>query len=276
MDFLCLFLTAKLMSERIRTGRYFFAALFGGVYACVALFMSMSRVWSLLIDISACFVISLIAFFQKKRLGQIPLLASVFTAVSMVLGGFMTALFNLFNKIGFDELFSEEGAQDSISVWLLLILALLGGLFTKLFGGLFRKRSLRRFAELEISFEGRKARLRGMADSGNLLKDPISNCPCIVADRQKLRGVLPKEILSAVGGTGISGLGTVSGKYTSRLRFIPTKTAVGEGILLGVKPDSVKVVADGKTKEVDAVVVLGELGKSAEGSDALIPSELLI
>lgn len=273
MDFLCLFLTAKLMSERIRTGRYILAAVIGGIYACLALLISVGRVWAFLIDISICLFMSFVAFFQRKRARQIPLLALVFTAVSIVLGGFMTALFNVFNQLGVDELFSGENAEDSISVWLLLILALLGGAFTKLFGGFFRKRGLRRFANVEISFEGKTARLKAMADSGNLLKDPVSNIPCIIVDTKGLLPIFPKEIFES---SALLKLGSISGKYASRLRFIPTKTAMGEGILLGIRADKVKVEFDGRSKEVDAVIVPGDIGRTAEGSEALLPSELLI
>ena len=276
MDFLCLFLTAKLMSERIRLGRYLLAAALGGIYACLALFSTVGRAWSLFIDISVCLIMSLVAFLQRKRTRQIPLLALVFTAVSIVLGGFMTALFNLFNQLGVDELFSGENAEDSISVWLLLILALLGGAFTRLFGGFFRKRGLRKFADIEISFDGKTARVRAMADSGNLLKDPVSNIPCIVADTQSLRSVFPKEIFSAIEPASLSGVGSISEKYASRIRFIPTKTAMGEGILLGVRADKIKVDVGGQVKEVDAVIVPRDIGKTAEGSEALLPSELLI
>ena len=68
MDFLCLFLTARLMSEKLRLGRISAASVFGGVYAVAALLILPSGVWAVAFDIFACVVISLIAFLKRGRL----------------------------------------------------------------------------------------------------------------------------------------------------------------------------------------------------------------
>ena len=277
MDFLCLFLTAKLMSEKIHSGRYVLAASVGGVYACVALLLYIDGILAMAIDSFACIIISFIAFFESRRIRQIPLFALVFTATSMVLGGFMTALFNLFNRLKLSEIFGGDGnSEDSPSVWILLLLAVGGGIFTKLCGAFFRKRGLRKYANVEIFLEGRRIQLRAMADSGNLLREPLSSRPCIVADAKRLEGFFPREILSVMKDKCVAEIGKIPPKYARRICFIPTRTAVGEGMLLGLRTDRIVVETEKEKKEVDAVVVISELENSADGSDALIPNELLM
>ena len=277
MDFLCLYLTAGLMSEKIRPWRNVLAASFGGVYACFALFSPFQGVWSMLCDLSACMLLALIAFGVKGRLGSAALTAIVYAAVSMVLGGFMTALFNLFNRLELSELISGgESAEESISVWLLIILAVVGGLATKLCGGFFRSRSMRRFADVRVSFGGKSMVLHAMADSGNLLREPVSGRRCVVADVDKLSAVLPREIISAARQRSAACVSTLPREYARRVCLIPTRTATGEGLLVGVRVDSITVSEKKGERQVDAIVVPTKIEGGAEGKDALVPSELLI
>ena len=276
MDFLCLFLCAKLMSERIRVGRFILAASFGGIYASAALFLSVGGGAAALMDMVACAVLAFIAFFSRGRLRSLPALSVVYIAVSAVLGGFMTLLFNFFNRLGLSQKISGgESAEDSLSVWLLLILAVIGGAAARIWVVFFKKKGLAREAEIEVFFEGRSVRLRAMADSGNLLRDPISGKPCVVIDRKYLFGVFPAGLLS-LSRSHSSSIGDIPHEYARRICFIPTKTAVGEGLLMGVRADRVSVIREKSRKDVEAVVVISELGKSACGCGALIPPELLI
>ena len=277
MDFLCLFLTARLMSEKPRLGRISAASVFGGVYAVAALLILPSGVWAVAFDIFACVVISLIAFLKRGRLRSTLGLAVVYTAVSIGLGGIMTALFTLFNRLGLSQMLSGgEVSEDSPTVWVLLILAVAGAVMTGLCGRFFRSRSSKRFATLEITFEGRSAALRGMVDSGNLLREPVSGRPCIVADCKRVSSVFPYELIRIAEKGEYSRLKDVSPKYAKRIRLIPASTALGEGMLMGVRADRIEL-GDGKgKKEVDAFVVISRLGDRAEGCGALIPQELLI
>ena len=277
MDFLCLYLVARLLSEKIRPLRFVFAASFGGVYACLSLFSPLSPLPSLLCDAAGCVLLSIIAFAKRGRVRSVFGTAIVYTAVSAVLGGFMTALFNFFNRIELDTLISGgEAAEDGISVWLLLLAATAGGIITKLCSSFFRSRSMRKFADLDICFDGKSTTLRAMTDSGNLLCEPISGRRCIVADTEKLSSVLPREIISAVRKKSAVAVATLPEKYARRVCIIPTRTATGEGTLIGVRVDKISIADKGGRRELDAIVVPADINRSAEGSDALIPSELLI
>ena len=47
-------------------------------------------------------------------------------------------------------------------------------------------------------------------------------------------------------------------------------------MLLGMRADRIVIETEKDRKEVEAVVVISDLGSSAEENDALIPSELLM
>ena len=272
MDFLCLFITAKLLCPKVRLIREVAAAVLGGAYAVAALFFSLPAWLALTVDIATCFVIVGVAFLRWKEPYRILLYAPVFAAVSMLLGGVMTALFNLLNKTGLPRLLGSEG--DDISVWLFALLAIVSGVITLLGGGYFKGKMSAKEVEVEITLMGKAVRLRGMCDSGNLLCDPIGGRPCIVADTAALAPILPEGLYFAArsGADEVCGLPT---ELQRRIILIPAKTATGESLLVGIKADSVKLFTGKRGYEVDAPVALTDLKEGAGENKILVPTKLL-
>lgn len=275
MDFLCLYLSAKLLSHKMPLMRGLLAAVFGGIYANAALFFGFSRGVSFLFDVIACALICAIAFFSAREWRRYPLYILVYTAVSMALGGAMTALFNLFNRSGiFDGIKETDG--DGISVWLFALLAIISAGITLVGGRFFTKRMAVGEAELEITYGGRSVRVLGMTDSGNLLRDPISGKPCIIADVSALSPILPEELRRIADNISSLDLDSVSAEHKRRLLLIPATTVSGGGILLGVRVDRISLSVKGKTREADAIIALSDISGGGAGSRALIPSCLMV
>lgn len=274
MDFLCYFLTAKILGRPFRVGRGMLGAALGGVYANLSLLFLTGGFRALLTDFAFCALMCAIFFYRRGEGRTLPLYLVVYTAVSMALGGFMTALFSLLNRSPLGEA-SAVGEGDGISAWTFALLALISGGITYFGGRFFGKKSSRRWVELEISYGGRTARLHGMTDTGNLLRDPISGRMCVVADLCAMKRVLPSEILRAaktVSGEDLSRVGTSHGK---NLRVIPVHTATGERMLLAVRPEGLRVNEGKGFHSVDALVALTDLGMHAEEAQALLPPQLL-
>lgn len=273
MDFLCFFLTARLLHRRPSPLRMLAASAVGGLYADLALFFVAGRLLSLTIDVGVCALMCLIAFGERKKLKSLLLYVPVYTAISMALGGIMTALFTLFNRASFLDTESAEG--DGISVWTFFLLALISGVLTLLGGRFFRKNTAQTRASVSVSFGGKTVHLSALTDSGNLLREPLSGKPCIVADVGAMESILPKEIIFAVKNDPTS-IEKIAPRYAKSLRMIPTNTATGRGILLGLRAEKITVDCGKGEKTVDATIALSSLGRTADGTDALLPSELLI
>ncbi len=275
MDFLCFFLTAKILSRKLPLVRAILGSALGGVYGVVALFPDYGTAVSLMIDAAVCLVMCLAVFAAKGRMRDIPLLALVYIAVSMALGGFMTALFNLLNKTNI-PLDAADVESDGISVWVFALLAIISAAIT-LFGGKFFKRKAEQTsADIEITYNGKKLKLCAMVDSGNLLREPISGKPCIVADAARLEKIMPPEVLRAARKKDFKAVETLKIENARNIRLIPTRTAAGDGVLIGVRVESVTVESKKGKKSIDVFVVPAELGKTADGSEALIPSGILV
>ena len=269
MDFLCFYITAKILSERLSLPRALIASALGGIYSDIALFVDVGQIFALIVDITVCIIICAVAFGRRKKLRQMPMHALVYLAVSMALGGFMTAIFNLLNRA---DIPMAESRGGGISLGSFALLAGVSAAITLVGGRFFKGKSTQMISEVKININGRYKSLRGMADSGNLLCEPISGSPCIVCDATSLREILPVGVYEAAT-TTIDKLNVCECKG---IRLVPAKTASGSRMLVAIRPKEIIISTEKGEKEVDAYVALGEVGSLADGCDALVPTTLVI
>ena len=277
MDFLGLFLTAKLLSRRESLLRLFLAALFGGVYACIDLIFPLEDIlfaFSVVIDALACFLMALIAVFHRRAIRGVFSFSLVFGAISILLGGAMTALFYAFNRLGLDRAFGVgEAGSDGISVWLFAVFAAISGFVALIGGKFFKKKASRQSGEVEIIYGKRSVKLSCMCDSGNLLREPISQLPCILVDLDSVKGIFPRSLYDSVRTGNIEELPSAE---ASRIRMIPACDASGEVMLFGIRPDDILLDMGKGALSVCAYIVFSQEKISAQGAKALVPSELVL
>ena len=279
MDFLCFFLSGKLISKPLSPLRMALASAVGGVYAIALLFISAPPVWLLTLHVLVSALMCLIAMTDLAAFGELPYHTLVFTAISMFLGGAMTALMSLFDKLIPEDMISNaDGTSDSISVYALALLAVIAAVITLVGGNSLKSRMARPNATVTLEVQDKTASFRGLSDSGNLLREPISGKPCIVVAPELLSEIMPREITKMIKqGTSAETLICKCRESTSLpLRLIPAKTATGGTMLLGFIPDKIYINTGRTPKLKDAAVAVGLIDKNASGVEALIPSELMI
>jgi stage II sporulation protein GA (sporulation sigma-E factor processing peptidase) len=280
MDGLCLLLTGRLLHRRIKAWRVAVGAVLGGVYAVAALLLpDMGQAPSLLCDLAVCIIMCATVFGARRRgwLKGILAAAGAYFALSMALGGVMTALYHLLNRAGVASLLAglSEGGGDGLGSWLFLALVLIGGGVSLWGGRLLRRSRAVRICTVAVELDGRTAALRGMVDSGNLLRDPMSGRVVICADGKALRGILSPSLAAVMKGASPDAV-RLSPADARRVRVIPAGTATGEGLLYGFVPDHITLTDEGSNhvREIDAVLAVTAI--PTEGVEALIPSALVI
>lgn len=130
---------------------------------------------------------------------------------------------------------------------------------------------------IKVNINSKYAYIKAIIDTGNFLREPITKVPVIVVEKQTLVNVIPEYILEnldkIIGGEDID-----LKDYTSRVRIIPfTSLGKENGILLGLKADSVIVEMEENTSIVRNVIVgiyNGHLSKTGKYR-ALIGLDLL-
>lgn len=270
MDFLCMFLSVKLLHmPRIRW-RMLLSAAFGGVYSVLALFLSVGSWLSLALDVGVCIAMCAICAAGKGvRIGRLLLLCGTYFGISALMGGGMTAIYHL---LGRANLPLGEVQSDGISAWMFLALATAAALLAAFGGRLFSRQSAVRTCTVCIRMDDVTWELEGLCDSGNLLCDPISGTPVIVADRQAWLSELPDALRRAVESEGRQLETLPEGK---RVRIVPMHTAQGSSMAVALLPDEVLLrQKDGKERAVHALIAPS--GQPlAEDYRAIVPATLL-
>jgi stage II sporulation protein GA (sporulation sigma-E factor processing peptidase) len=116
------------------------------------------------------------------------------------------------------------------------------------------------FYDLEIYVEGEKIETKAMIDTGNMLKEPITNTPVIIVEHTLLYEAVSKQILNNIDEILLGNFNNIEDeikeKYVTKLRFIPF-SSIGKvnGMLLGIKADKLVIKNDEMTKKVEKVVL---------------------
>lgn len=275
MDGLCFCLTGRLLHRRLSPRRVLLGAVLGGVYAVVALLLEVGQAVALFCDVAICLLMCAIVFTGRRSggVGRFFLSAAVYFVLSMVLGGVMTALYNLLNRTGFTDLL--PAGEDGLGTWLFALLALIGSGITLWGGRVFRRSAAVRSCRVVVELDGQITELDGLVDTGNLLRDPLSGRAVICVESRALSEVLSPALAEAIRtGGDVSSLSDSAD--ARRVRLIPAGTATGGGMLVGFLPDRVTLMFTlgerAETRTVDAVVAaVSELAEV----QALVPSELI-
>lgn len=108
---------------------------------------------------------------------------------------------------------------------------------------------------IDIFMEDKNTTIKGMIDTGNLLLDPITQYPVILASFDSIKEIIPDELKEFLKeGKDISA--NVNRKYLSKIRLIPYKNSTSNDILKGFKPDYIVIKDEGNKIIKDVIIAI--------------------
>ncbi len=273
MDYICIYICSKVLHRRMSPPRMIAAAAIGGIWSVISLFLPTSSPWELILDCAVGLLLCIIVYAERGR-GLSSLLSSslLFIGVSMMMGGCMTAIFNLLNKL---EIPIENIDSDSISTYIFAFLAAIGAIISLRSGQVISKRSNIKECRLYVRLCGIDLEFSGFCDSGNLVKDPISGRAVIFLEREIIEKKMSLKFIDEF----------VEGKLDTNapcrdLRFISLKTASGSSMAVCIRPEGVIIEFENRKGKIsrhktDALISPIAIGEAAQGYSAIIPAEIL-
>lgn len=116
------------------------------------------------------------------------------------------------------------------------------------------------FYDIDIYIENKKIETKAMIDTGNMLKEPITNTPVIVVEHTLLYDVIPKQILNNIDEILSGNLEILENetkeKYATKLKFIPfSSIGKSNGMLLGIKADKLILKNEAEIKEKEKIIL---------------------
>ncbi len=271
MDFLSMFISSKIMRYKAKTITLFISAVIGSLYSVASLLYTGNNILSIIIHISVSIFMCFIVFGKDNKL--FFLRASIlFWVISFVLGGTMTAVYNIINKNkyiyingGITTIYNEASPVT------ILIIAAVSAVISIIAGRIINRKRIEKVLKVKIINDNLETTFTCLYDSGNLLREPISGIPVIITNYKTIENILPAEIKHIIKHNDTEKISTIGYKYIKKIRLIPVTTVGYSGIVIGFIPD--QVVVNDICRE--ACIAVYNDHKNFGGYEAIAPAEII-
>ncbi len=137
---------------------------------------------------------------------------------------------------------------------------------------------------MDISIDKKTITTLALMDTGNTLYEPINHRPVIIIEFDVLERIMPDSVKEYLIGldknstVNFDGIDNIEPQWIKRFRVLPFKDIGKEnGMLLGIKPDSLKIYDEYETKEINDVILGVYFNKLSNTNEyfALLHTDLL-
>ena len=259
INYIILYVTGIISKSRIKYLRIIFGSIIGATYSVIYYLINLKIYSSIIIKIILSIVIIYVSF-NSKNIKKLIKQIILFYLVSFVFGGAAIAIIYMVNS-------QDITIQNGVLIGSYTIRTILVGIIIayitvivsfKIMKTKISKKDL--ICDVEVILNSHKVSTKAMLDTGNLLKEPITNIPVIVMEHNLFYDVIPKEILNNIeeilGGDLSKIPENVQNEYISKLKVIPfSSLGKQNGMLLGIKADRLEISVDDEVKNIDKVII---------------------
>ena len=278
---LILISTAKLSGRKMIIGRMLAGSAIGALYSILFLFPQLDFICSLSFKLIFSMVDISIAF-TYRHIKQWARTLLCFYLCSFMLGGcvyasmFLTGVGPMLNAVSVNGVIYLNLPWQFLISAMIVCLGVISGL-SETIQKSYKKNSL--YCDLHIEFEGKEKTVTALLDSGNLLRDPLTNAMVIMVDYRSIKSILSDGFNDEIHQWNTKGHKEQAFSHEWKIRIIPFRSVGTEnGMLLGFVPDKVTI----KTKKENilcekCVIAFAEEALSLDGSfQAIIDAECVL
>lgn len=267
MNYIILLATGMILKIKIKHIRLIIGSLLGAIYTIIGYIGILEIYSSFILKIILSIMIVYIAYYPQslKKMWKELLF---FYLTSFVFGG---VAFSLIYIVKPQEIIMKNGLflgtyplktviLGAIVAFVIIITSF------KIIKNKISKKDL--ICEITVEIENRKITTKALIDTGNMLKEPITNTPVVVIEHTLLYDVIPKEILNhleeIIGGDFEKIPEDIKNKYVSKLKLIPySSLGKQNGMLLGIKAKKLIIVKGEEKEKIEKEnIILGIYDKS--------------
>ncbi len=254
----------KIMRREVSRTRTCLSAAFGAVTALSIFLPQLGMIAGSIFKLTISAIMVLIAFkWQSARIfGRYFL---VMCAVTFGFGGTMFALWIMVAPRGM--YFRNGVTYFNVSPEFIVVVTILCYTVITVAGRICssRERQSVRY-NVTVCGNGRAVALSLVGDTGNMLNEPFSGYPVIVAKRNSVRKILPDNFEKFTGDYQID----VDSSHPPNCRVIPYSSVGGSGILAAFLPDKIRLARDDGSHEIDKCYIAVSDSLDCEEYDGII------
>lgn len=265
MNYIILFATGIIIKTKVNHIRLVLASLLGAVYSIIA-YMSVLEIYSSIILKFILSVLIVYIAFNPQNVKKMWKNIVIFYMTSFVFGGAAFALIYIIKPQDIlmkNGLFLGTYPLKTIILGTIIAFIVIVTSF-KIVKSKISKKDM--FCNVKIKLNEKEFEVKTMIDTGNLLKEPITNTPVIVVEHTLLYNCMPKEILNnlenILGGDFEKIPERIRNEYISRLKIIPfSSLGKQNGMLLGIRPEYA-IIKDEENENKINNIIIGIYNKS--------------
>ncbi len=265
MNYIILFATGLILKIKIKHIRLILGSLLGAIYSIVA-YTGVLKIYSSFILKIILSVIIVYVAYNPQSVKKLCKELLFFYLTSFVFGGAAFALIYIVKPQDIlmkNGLFLGTYPLKTVILAAIVAFVVIITAFT-IIKSKFTKKDM--ICEIEVKLNNKIIKTEALIDTGNMLKEPITNTPVVVMEHTLLYDCMPKEILNhleeIMGGDFEKIPEEIKNIYISKLKLIPfSSLGKQNGMLIGIKPEYLKII---KEEQVDVKenVILGIYDKS--------------
>ena len=265
MNYIIIFATGIILKVKLKQLRIVLGSFIGAIYTIIA-YVSNLRIYSNFILKFILSIIIVYVSFNPQTQKQLWKSLLIFYLTSLVFGGAAFAIIYVVrpqeilrnNQLIFGTTSMKIILFSAIVAFIVIILAF------KIVKNKISKKDM--FCDIEVKINEEIIKTKAMLDTGNLLKEPITNKPVIVIEHTLLYDCIPKQILNNIekilGGDFSDVPEQMKQEYISKLKFIPfSSLGKQNGMLIGINAKYVKIKSEGN-ESIKENVIVGIYNKS--------------
>lgn len=259
INYIILYATAIVSKSKIKQSRILIGSIMGATYSIIYYIFNLKMYSNIILKIILSIIIIYVSFKSEnfKDLGKKVLL---FYLVSFVFGGAAIAIIYMVNS---QDITIQNGVLiGSYTIKTILVGIIIAYLTIIVAFKIIRTKISKKdfICDISITLNNKTISTKAMIDTGNLLKEPITNTPVIVMEHTLFYDIISKEILNNIekilGGDLSVIPKDVQEEYISKLKVIPfASLGKSNGMLLGIKGENLIINGKDEKKLIEKVIV---------------------
>lgn len=259
MNYIIFVATGIILKINIKKWRLAISSLIGAIYSVIGYVVTIEIYSNFLIKIILSIIIVYIAY-NPQSFDKLWRDVLIFYLTSFVFGG---AAFFLIYIVQPQKIIMKNGLFLGTYTFKTVALGAVIGFIIIITAFKIVKKKINKndmFCDIEIKLNGKIIRTKAMIDTGNMLKEPITNIPVVVVEHTILYECLPKEILNnldeILGGSFKNIPEKIKQEYITKFKFIPfSSLGKQNGMLLGIKAEYIKIFEDEKDEKKENIII---------------------
>lgn len=267
INYFILLSVVKISNLTLKRYRLIMASSLGALYSLAIFLPQINFVFSLVIKLLMSFSIILVAFGFCNAKVFIKV-TTYFYIINFIFAGI---IFFIWYFTSLNGIFMKNGIiYFNISPLFLIVSTLITYLIMKVFNILIGQKEIHlNFCKITITKDNKELTLKAKIDTGNTLKEPFSNTPVIVTNYESIKSIIKNKIPENIFENDYET------KTPLRIRVVPFKTIMGEGLLPAFKPDKLIIQYNNQSFEKNAFIAICKENIIDSSYSALINPELL-